>query len=126
MIAAWCLALSWASAAQPLNYSYDGSGNTSAAVPAGGGLPGFLTPPEAQVLQPNAFASFSVTASGSGISYQWLSNGIPILGATNDSLLIGNLILVGTNLGNFSVVLSNASGSVTSAPAALWPDSRRR
>jgi hypothetical protein len=74
------------------------------------------------LIQSNSLATFSVSATGVGLSYQWLSNGIPIPGATGDSLVVGNLPLVGTNLGNFSVVVSNVYGSVTSAPAALWPD----
>ncbi len=57
-----------------------------------------------------------------GLSYQWLSNGVPILGARGDSLTLANLPLMGTNLGYFSVIVSNASGAVTSAPAALWAD----
>jgi hypothetical protein len=70
----------------------------------------------------NSPATFSVGAAGWGLFYQWLSNGVPISGANGDSLVVGNLPLVGTNLGNVSVIISNAYGSITSTPAALWPD----
>jgi hypothetical protein len=107
--------------AQLPNYNYDSVGNLTS-VSAASTTPVILTQPQPQLLVSNSFAAFSVVASGSGFSYQWLSNGVPILGATNDSFLIGNLIFGGTNLGNFSVIVSNSFGAVTSAPAALWPD----
>jgi hypothetical protein len=68
----------------------------------------------------NAFnsASFSVTASGSGpLSYQWLFNGISISGAASTSLTIPNVTQ--TNLGEYSVVVTNVSGLTTSSNAAL-------
>ena len=55
------------------------------------------------------------------MTYQWLSNGVPILEATNDSFSLANLPVA--NSTNFSVVISNVSGSITSAPAAIWVDS---
>ncbi len=110
-------------AAQPITYSYDPAGNrTAVSVNATARPPTLITSPQAQLLESNAFATFSVVAAGSGLAYQWLSNGVTIAGATGDSLTLANLALTGTNLGQFSVIVSNASGSVTSAPAALWPD----
>ncbi len=102
-------------------YSYDAGGNLQA-VAVANPPPAFVSPPAPALLQSNSFATFSVVASGAGLAYQWLSNGVPIPGATGDSLVVGNLPLVGTNLGNFSVIVSNRSGSITSAPVALWPD----
>ena len=122
MVGSLCLSAAWAAIGQPATYAYDGAGNAIAAVPGALGAPAIIAPPHSQLTDSNSPAIFSVSASGWGLSYQWLSNGIPILGATGDSLVVGNLPLIGTNLGNFSVIVSNASGSITSAPAALWPD----
>jgi hypothetical protein len=102
-------------------YSYSLGGNL-VAIALTNTVPVILAQPQSSLLQSNSFATYSVVATGSGLSYQWLSNGIPIIGATGDSLLVASLPLTGTNLGNFSVIVSNASGSVTSSPAALWPD----
>lgn len=103
---------------QQSGYSSDPNGNLiSIASPQM--EPEILTQPQPALLQSNSPVAFSVLATGTGISYQWLSNGIAIAGATNDSLLLPNLS--NTN-GTFSVIVSNASGVVTSAPAALWAD----
>jgi Divergent InlB B-repeat domain len=104
-------------------FVHDPVGNLTSASPSGGGAPSFLSAPQAELLESNSVATFSAVASGPGLSYQWFSNGVAILGATGDSLIVANLPLIGTNLGNFSVVVSNAYGAVTSAPATLWTDS---
>jgi hypothetical protein len=63
-------------------------------------------------------ASFSVTASGiPSPSYQWYKNGSPISGATGTNYSIGSVAL--TNIGTYSVVVSNSAGSVTSSGAVL-------
>ena len=109
-------------AAQPAIFTYDNAGNPTVVTVAVSAPPVIITAPSAQLLESNSAATYSVVATGSGLSYQWLSNGIAIAGATGDSLLLTNLALIGTNVGNFSVIISNGSGSITSAPAALWPD----
>ena len=64
-------------------------------------------------------ATFSVIANGGApLFYQWLFNGTNSLpGATNASLLLTGLTL--TNAGNYSVVVTNYLGSVTSGVAGL-------
>jgi hypothetical protein len=104
-----------------LAYFYTPNGNLLAATTTNA-PPVLVSTPQSALLQSNSFATFSAVAGGSGLTYQWLSNGIPVLGATGDSLVVANLPLVGTNLGNFSVIVSNAYGAVTSSPAALWTD----
>jgi Divergent InlB B-repeat domain len=104
-------------------FTHDPVGNLTSASPSAGGAPSFISPPEAELLQSNSVATFSAVATGPGLSYQWFSNGVAILGATGDSLILANLPLIGTNLGNFSVTVSNAYGSVSSTPVALWTDS---
>jgi hypothetical protein len=108
--------------AQTAVYTYDSSGNPTAVTLGATGPPTITAPPQAELIGPNSLATFSVSATGPGLSYQWLSNGVPILGATGDSLVLADLALLGTNLGNFSVIVSNAHGSITSAPAPLWTD----
>src|SRR5579864_3388905 len=112
----------WSAMGQPATYTYDGAGNAIAATPGISSAPSINAPLQPQFMEPGSPATFSVSATGFGLSYQWLSNGVAILGATGDSLVLGNLPLTGTNLGNFSVIVSNAFGVVTSTPAALWPD----
>ena len=83
--------------------------------------PSLLVQPQSQLLESSAPVAFSVVASGPGLAYQWLSNGVPIAGATGDSLVLNNVS--GTNLAKYSVIISNASGAVTSSLAAVWLDS---
>ena len=62
--------------------------------------------------------SFSVSADGAPpVRYQWRFNGQPILGATDRSFTIMHLREM--HEGNYSVVISNASGTITSQNAAL-------
>jgi uncharacterized repeat protein (TIGR03803 family) len=50
-------------------------------------------------------------------SFQWLSNGVPILGATNSTLTIA--AFAAGDVAGYSAIVSNAWGSVTSAVASL-------
>src|SRR5206468_5135937 len=63
-------------------------------------------------------ASFSVAAFGDApLSYQWNFNGTALPGATNSALALTN---VQTNqAGNYTVLVANNWGSVTSAVATL-------
>ncbi|MDB6018213.1 MAG: hypothetical protein JWR19_2702 [Pedosphaera sp.] len=74
--------------------------------------------PQNQTVSAGGGAAFSVTAAGSPpLSYQWRFNGTNISGATASSYSIGNVQT--TNAGNYSVVVSNTVGSVTSSNATL-------
>jgi hypothetical protein len=69
---------------------------------------------------PTTNATFSVSAVGSGtLSYQWRFNGIDIPGATNNTITITNVQM--SDYGEFTVVISDESGSVISQPAWLYP-----
>ena len=61
-----------------------------------------------------------VVADARGVTFQWKFNGTDIPGATGDSLLLTNVSAA--NEGQYSVVVTNSAGSVTSAPAALMLD----
>jgi hypothetical protein len=62
-------------------------------------------------------ATFSVTAAGAGLSYQWQFDGTNLPGATNSTLFLGNVS--SALAGSYSVVVSNLVGSTNSAPATL-------
>ncbi len=63
-------------------------------------------------------ASFSVGATGSPTpTYQWAFDGTNVVGATASSLVLTNVGI--SQAGSYQVVLTNASGSVTSSVALL-------
>ena len=64
--------------------------------------------------------TLSLTVDGGGTppyTYQWLSNNIPIHGATTDAYTIAGVVV--PDSANYSVVITNAYGSATSAVAAI-------
>ncbi|HMN41016.1 MAG TPA: GC-type dockerin domain-anchored protein [Phycisphaerales bacterium] len=73
--------------------------------------------PSPQSVCPGAGASFGVSATGTGIGYQWRKNTAPIGGATSPTLTI-NPALPG-DAGSYDCVISGSCGSITSNPAAL-------
>lgn len=108
--------------AEQSTYTYDPSGDLKNVTGVGNAAPMIASPPQPQLLSSSAPVSLSVSATGAGLSFQWLSNGVPIPGATGDSLVLSNLPL--DNSTNFSVVISNIYGAVTSPPVPIWLDSR--
>lgn len=62
-------------------------------------------------------ATFSVTATGSGLTYQWKKGNSLIAGATSATYVISNINT--NNAGSYSVVVSNTCGSVSSVPVTL-------
>lgn len=62
-------------------------------------------------------ASFSVTATGSDNTYQWRKDNVAIAGATTATYTIATV--TAASAGNYSVVITNSVGSVTSSSAAL-------
>ncbi|MDB6027417.1 MAG: hypothetical protein JWM68_3640 [Verrucomicrobiales bacterium] len=80
--------------------------------------PTITTQPASQTVNQGATATFSVVATGGApLSYQWKFNAVNISGATSSSYIKSNV--QSSDAGNYSVSVSNASGSVTSANAAL-------
>jgi hypothetical protein len=81
--------------------------------------PVIITQPTSQTVAVGNDVTF--TAAGSGcpsVTYQWWFNATnSLLNATSSSLTITNVQT--TNAGNYTVVLTNPSGSVTSAVAVL-------
>ena len=62
-------------------------------------------------------AVLSVGSTGSGRSYQWRKNGALIAGAIGPSYIVTRAQVA--DAGNYTVDISNVSGTVTSAPATL-------
>jgi hypothetical protein len=77
-----------------------------------------FTQPTTQVVAPGATATFSVVAGGvMPLAYQWLSSNVTISDATNSSYSVTNAQLA--NVGSYSVIVTNAYGSITSESVAL-------
>jgi len=82
------------------------------------GAPAITLQPQSQTMPPGSNATFSVSATGNiPLSYQWLFNGTSISGATDPGYSITNVQF--SDAGNYSVVVTNSLGSVTSSPATL-------
>jgi subtilisin-like proprotein convertase family protein len=80
--------------------------------------PSISVPPAGQTVAVGANPTFNVTAGGTApLSYQWQFNGSPISNATNTSLSLSGVQL--SDGGNYTVVVSNFVGSITSAVAVL-------
>src|SRR5437773_1969178 len=79
--------------------------------------PTITKPPQSLNVAPGMKAVFSVQASGSALRYQWQFNGADILKATNASFTLTNV--APTDAGDYQVIVTNVSDSVTSAPASL-------
>jgi hypothetical protein len=80
--------------------------------------PDISVPPQTQTAVAGTTAQFSVTASGTApLRYQWRFNNGDLIGQ-NDAVLVLNNVQP-ANAGNYTVVITNTAGSVTSAPAVL-------
>ncbi|MFM8358108.1 MAG: immunoglobulin domain-containing protein, partial [Verrucomicrobiota bacterium] len=74
--------------------------------------------PSSQTVLAGAEATLQVVATGnSALAYQWRLHGQPLPGATNATLVIRGF--QAANAGEYTVVVSNRSGSLTSPPATL-------
>ncbi len=82
------------------------------------GTPAVVTPPVSQRAAVAERATFGVVATGGNLQYQWLRNGTPIAGAT-DRRYATPALVIGDSGALYSVVVTNAQGSVTSATATL-------
>jgi membrane carboxypeptidase/penicillin-binding protein PbpC len=101
-----------AAIAATLTLLLSGCGSSSSD-PASG--PAIVTQPASATIIAGSNSVLSVIASGSGLTYQWYQDGIPIAKATS-------AIHTATAAGTYYVVVTADDGSVTSANAV----SRRR
>jgi hypothetical protein len=67
--------------------------------------------------------SFSVTATGTGLTYQWRKNGVAINGATSASYTISSV--ASTDAGSYDVVVSGDCGSPVTSEAAILTVTQR-
>ena len=80
--------------------------------------PVIVTQPVASSVNAGATVAFSVVATGTApLAYQWRRNGGFLAGQTNATLTLTQV--QPANSGDYSVVVGNSAGSVTSALAAL-------
>ncbi len=97
---------------------YRGASGTAVLHLSVGQPPVIVAAPVSTPAGPNSRATFSVAAIGStNLAYQWQFNGVPLRGAAAATLVVTNA--QNNSVGNYSVIVSNAIGVVTSAPAAL-------
>ncbi len=98
---------------------------TAASAPAtlgvGSALPSnpisITTQPASQTVTAGQSASFTVAATGAGLSYQWQKAGTPISGATSATYSIASA--QSNDAGSYTVVISASGNSATSAAATL-------
>lgn len=85
---------------------------------AGVGAPSISTQPASKTIAIGGSGTLSVTAGGQDpLTYQWYFNGAPIAGATQSSYTINNASA--SSAGNYTVVITNGAGSVTSSVATV-------
>jgi len=88
-----------------------GGGSTSS-------TPSISGQPASQSVVTGATATFTVSAAGDGLTYQWQANGTAIPGATAASYTTPATSWQSSGT-NYTVVVTNPSGSATSSAAAL-------
>jgi RHS repeat-associated protein len=74
-----------------------------------------VVPPASTNACPGATASFSVTAAGTDLQYQWYRGESPLTGQTGSALLITNV--QATNAGTYCVLVSGTCGASTNCAA---------
>ncbi len=79
--------------------------------------PGIASPPTNQIVLAGTDVSFSVTANGSGVAYQWRLNGNNLANANAATLTLTKATTAQSGL--YSVVVSNSAGTVMSGNAQL-------
>jgi formylglycine-generating enzyme required for sulfatase activity len=79
--------------------------------------PAIVSVPQTRSVARGGTTTLFVSASGDNLSYQWKKNGTDITGATSAGLPLQNA--TGADEGNYTVVISNSEGNVTSAPIVV-------
>jgi len=82
------------------------------------GAPTIASQPASQIVIVGTSVTFTVSATGTApLNYQWMKGGANISGATTATLTLSSV--TATDAGNYTVLVSNSAGSVTSAAATL-------
>jgi hypothetical protein len=90
------------------------SGNTKLTIVS---PPSIAVQPTNNTVSPNGGVTLNVSATGGDLSYQWQFDGTNIAGGIGASLTITNVSAA--NIGVYTVIVSNAAGSVTSTSVML-------
>lgn len=85
---------------------------------SGSNVPTISAQPVSQAASVGGAVTFTVGASGTGLSYQWQRNGANIAGATASSYTLSP-VAQSDNTAVFRVIVSNSAGSVISNGATL-------
>ncbi len=90
----------------------------SLTVSTNGLAPTIFTPPQSKSVNQGENATFTVTANGTEpLKYQWHFNGANLNGATDSAYT--RFTAQTNDAGEYRVVVTNAAGAITSAPATL-------
>ena len=76
-----------------------------------------VQPVSLTLIVPGQPATFTVTAMGSSLMYQWQKDGVDIVGTTSATYTIE--VIAESDTGMYLCVVNNAAGPVTSTPASL-------
>lgn len=88
------------------------------------GPPTFVTAPASQTVMAGQNVTFIVVVNSTPApTYQWQKNGAPIAGANGSTLTLNGVLA--SDAGSYTVVITNAGGSVVSAPAILSVNTNR-
>ena len=116
--------LASAQSADAGNYTVTVTNSAGSATSAAAGLlvsaapPAITTQPQNASVLSGSGAAFSVVVTGTApFTYQWRKSGTPLAGATSPGYTISST--QAADAGNYSVTVTNAAGSVTSASASL-------
>ena len=81
-------------------------------------LPSITSQPQSATVPVGSNVTFTVSANGTApLSFQWQKDGFPLPGETGASFTLNNI--ASNQSGDYTVVVSNAAGSVTSQVAKL-------
>ena len=80
--------------------------------------PTIVVQPQSVNVTAGVFASLTVVATGSGLSFQWYQNAVPIVGATSSTLNYGPTIYPQDSGAQFFVSVSNSAGTWSRWPAS--------
>ncbi|MGE0481092.1 MAG: PQQ-dependent sugar dehydrogenase [Phycisphaerae bacterium] len=102
---------------RPVTISPDCNGNGLNDGCEGDLAPVITTQPDSRTVCAGDNVSFTVVATGTGLSYQWQRNGVNIGGATSATLNLSGVTTA--EAGDYRVIVSSACGSRTSNVATL-------